>query len=73
MHNPTLDHWIALKRILRYLRSTQHHGLYIRQSPSTTISAYSDAEWGSNKDDIKSTTGYAIFLGANLINWGSHK
>jgi len=37
------------------------------------ILAFSDADWGSDVDDRKSTTGYCVYLGANIITWSSHK
>jgi len=32
-----------------------------------------DADWGVDVDDRKSTTGYYIYLGSNLVSWSSHK
>jgi len=37
------------------------------------ILAFSDADWGSDVDDRKSTTGYCGYLGTNIITWSSHK
>ncbi|XP_022883075.1 uncharacterized protein LOC111399813 [Olea europaea var. sylvestris] len=72
MYNPTTTHWIAAKRVLRYLKGTLDHGLlYTRDSLQLT--AYSDADWASNPDDRKSTTGFGIFLGSCLISWGYKK
>ena len=45
MHRPTKLPWQAIKRILRYLKHTITHGLLLKRTPSSTIQAYSDADW----------------------------
>lgn len=44
MHNPTDDHWVAIKQILRYLKSTPSNGLHLWLSPSHPSCAYSNAD-----------------------------
>ncbi|KAJ0985480.1 hypothetical protein J5N97_003836 [Dioscorea zingiberensis] len=73
LHNPTSCHWTAVKRILRYLKATSTTRLKIYKSASTLLSAFSDADWAGNVDDRRSTGGYAIFFGPNLISWSSRK
>jgi histone deacetylase 1/2 len=73
LHKPTTVHWSAVKRILRYLQSTVDMGLRIRKSPSILVSAFSDADWAGCSDDRRSTGGFAVFLGSNLISWSSKK
>jgi histone deacetylase 1/2 len=73
LHRPTTVHWSAVKRILRYLRHTLGMGLRIRKSPSTLVSAFSDADWAGCSDDRRSTGGFAVFLGSNLISWNARK
>lgn len=67
LHMPTTTHRIAVKRILRYLKSTLGLGLNIHRSLSTLVSAFSDADWAGCIDDRRSTGGFAVFLGSNLI------
>ena len=69
MHSPTMDHQMTIKRILRYLKGTAYHGLLLRPSPHFHVLAYSDADWGGDLDDRKSTTGFSIYIGHNLISW----
>jgi len=73
MHNPTMSHWSAVKRILRYLKGSLQSGIHIRASSDLTLHAYSDSDWAGCPDDRKSTTGYLVFLGPNLISWSSKK
>ena len=37
------------------------------------ITTYSDSDYAMDPDGRKSTTGYLIYLGKNLIDWGSKK
>lgn len=73
LHSPTEDNWSSVKRILRYLKETSTHGLLITKSKSTNLNIYSDADWATDTTDRKSITGYAIFMGNNLVSWNSKK
>uniref|UniRef100_A0A2N9GFY6 Reverse transcriptase Ty1/copia-type domain-containing protein n=1 Tax=Fagus sylvatica TaxID=28930 RepID=A0A2N9GFY6_FAGSY len=73
MTNPTDLHWSAMKRILRYLKHTSHHSLFLHKDSNFTIQAFSDADWAGSLDDRRSTCGYCLFLGRNLISWSSRK
>ena len=73
LHAPTMTHWIAVKRILRYLKHTVKIGLRISRSSSLLVSAFSDADWAGCSDDCRSTGGFDVFLGSNLISWSARK
>jgi histone deacetylase 1/2 len=62
-----------VKRILCYLQNTLNVGLKIEKSSSMLLSAFSDADWAGSVDDRKSTGGFAIFFGSNLISWSARK
>jgi histone deacetylase 1/2 len=73
LHAPTDIHWAAVKRILRYLKGNTRIGLKIQKSNSMMISGFSDADWAGSVDDRRSTSGFANFLGANLVSWSARK
>jgi Reverse transcriptase (RNA-dependent DNA polymerase) len=73
MHSPTDEHWHGVKRILRYLKDTLSYGIYIRTISSFELHAYSDVDWAGYPDDRRSTSGFCIFLGSNLLSWVSKK
>ena len=73
MHDPREPHLTALKHILRYVRGTLHMGLFLRPSSQSDLVVYSDADWAGCPDTRKSTSGYAVFLGDNLISWSSKR
>jgi hypothetical protein len=69
MHDPREPHLAALKRILRYIRGTLALGLLLRPSTGTDLVVYIDADWAGCPDTRRSTSGYVVFLGDNLISW----
>ncbi|CAH9136574.1 unnamed protein product, partial [Cuscuta epithymum] len=74
MHAPRTSHMLAVKRIFRYLQGTSDHGLLLRPNiTAPTLQAYSDADWAGCPDSSRSTSGFAIFLGPNLVSWKSKK
>ncbi|XP_021995350.1 uncharacterized mitochondrial protein AtMg00810-like [Helianthus annuus] len=73
MHAPREPHFAFLKRILGYLQGTITHGLRLSATSSTSLTAYSDADWGGCPDSRRSTSGYCVFLGDNLISWSSKR
>ncbi|KAK1415538.1 hypothetical protein QVD17_31321 [Tagetes erecta] len=73
MHAPREPHFAFMKRILRYLSGTIDYGMWLVPSPIHSLTAYSDADWGGCPDSRRSTSGYCVFLGENLISWSSKR
>ncbi|GJX82892.1 ribonuclease H-like domain-containing protein [Tanacetum coccineum] len=69
MHDPREPHFLALKRILRYVRGTLDYGLQLFSSSTTDLVAYSDADWAGFPTTRRSTSGYCVFLSNNLLSW----
>ena len=63
----------ALKRLMRYLHGTLHYGIQLYKNTPLSLHAFTDADWGGDKDNYVSTTGYLVYLGRNPITWSSKK
>lgn len=71
---PTEDHFLAVKRILHYVKGTLHFGLTFHPSATPgALVAYFDADWAGCPDTCCSTSGYSIYLGDNLVSWSAKK
>jgi hypothetical protein len=68
MHDPREPHLTALKCLLRYLRGMVNYGLLLHRSSSAKLVVYTDADWVGCPDTRRSTSGYAVFFGGNLVS-----
>jgi hypothetical protein len=73
LHAPTTLHLTAAKRVLRYVRGMADLGLQITRSSSILVSGFSYADWAGCVDDRRSTEGFVVFLGSNLVSWSARK
>jgi hypothetical protein len=73
MHDPREPHLAAMKRTLCYLRGTLDYVLLLRCSASSELTVYTNADWAGCPDTRRSTSGYAVFLGTNLVSWSSKR
>ncbi|GKA76472.1 retrovirus-related pol polyprotein from transposon RE1 [Tanacetum coccineum] len=71
LQSPTTTHMQQVKRILRYVKGTLAYGLMYSKPSHTTILGYAD--WARCIETRKSTYGYSIFLGNNLVSWSAKK
>ncbi|RVW96895.1 Retrovirus-related Pol polyprotein from transposon RE1 [Vitis vinifera] len=60
-------------RILRYIKGTPGQGMLYEEKGHTQIVGYTDVDWASSPSDRRSTSGYCVFVGGNLISWKSKK
>ncbi|CAL1397253.1 unnamed protein product [Linum trigynum] len=73
MSNPTISHYKAVTRILRYLKHAPSTGLLFSSSSSLQLQAFSDSDWAACVDSRRSITGYCVYLGSSLVSWKSQK
>ncbi|KAH9696661.1 retrovirus-related pol polyprotein from transposon RE2 [Citrus sinensis] len=59
---PTLQHLMACKRVLRYLKATQDYGLKFIKEGNMELTGFTDADWACDLDDRKSVSAYCIYL-----------
>ncbi|GAV77753.1 hypothetical protein CFOL_v3_21223 [Cephalotus follicularis] len=71
--SPKITHWNAVIRILRYLKGNPGRGLVYRDYGHRRVEGFSDADWAGSPVDRRSTTGYCVFVGGNLVSWKSKK
>lgn len=71
--NPEECHLKAVKRILRYLKSTPNLGLWYPKGSTFELLGYSDADYAGCKIDRKSSTGTCQLLRLSLVSWSSKK
>ncbi|KAE8730595.1 hypothetical protein F3Y22_tig00002919pilonHSYRG00225 [Hibiscus syriacus] len=70
MQAPREYHFMAVKRIIRYLAGTVDYGLLFSTAGSNLfITAFADADWGGDVDDRRSMSGHCVFLGKCLVSW----
>jgi hypothetical protein len=75
--NPSVQHYSALKRLLRYLAGTRNLGITYRKpqegmDDNNLFHGFADAAFANNYD-FKSTTGYVFLAAGGAITWRSKK
>ncbi|GJZ61626.1 ribonuclease H-like domain-containing protein [Tanacetum coccineum] len=68
MHDPREPHFIALKRILRYVRGTLDFGLQLHVSSIAQLTAFTDADWAGCPVTLSRSSVEAEYHGvANVV------
>ena len=73
MESPSIMHFKAANRILRYLKGTIDYGLLYSFSNEFKLVGYSDSNWAGDLDDRKNTIGFVFYLGNAAFTWSSKK
>ena len=62
----------AARHILRYLNSTRNFSITYGRSLEFRILGLADSNWGGDRNDRKSTTGYLCKVNNGAVPWTSH-
>src|SRR5690242_9418395 len=73
LRRPSQEHWIAAKRILRYLNTTKNMQITYGDQGSSELVGYADANWATDIDTRRSTTGYVFLLNGGVVSWKSQR
>ena len=74
LENPKWRHWMAVKRILRYLQGTLHYGLiYGLNIDDLLFEGFTDSDWAADRTDRRSISGNVFKLYGAPISWQSKK
>jgi hypothetical protein len=86
--NPGPSHWVALKRVLRYLHATADRKLTYGLSTSSArgssgssgssgsklpILGYCDADYAGSLDDRRSMSAYVFLIAGGAVSWQAQK
>ncbi|KAG7203935.1 hypothetical protein KM043_017093 [Ampulex compressa] len=68
------SHWEAVKRIIRYLKGSRNVGIKYRYGETVfKLVEYSDADFASDIETRRSTTGYVFTLARGPVTWSSQR
>ena len=72
---PTNTHWMAGKRVLRYLQATKSLILVYSRDGDFNLHGEIDADWSGDNEDRRSTTGFFFKLGLSggAVSWQTKK
>ncbi|KAK1572647.1 hypothetical protein QYE76_018787 [Lolium multiflorum] len=66
-----MEHWTAVKNILKYLKRTKD--MFLCYGGDQELTSYTDASWNTDPDDSKSQSGYVFILNGAAVSWASSK
>ena len=73
MSFPIVDNWAAVEYILCYLKGAPGRGILYSNHGHDRVECFTDADWVGSKEDRRSTSGYCVFVGGNLVSWKGKK
>ena len=71
--DPGVDHWTAVKNILKYLNRTKEMFLVYGGDEELIVKGYTDASFMTDPDDFRSQSGFVFTLNGGAVSWKSSK
>ena len=71
LNNHGKVHHAAANKLLRYLKHTSELGITYHHNLQFDLVGYSDADWASDINTRRSTTGYLFMMAGGAISWKS--
>lgn len=68
---PREQHWQAVKRVMRYLQATCNYGLLYQPVKEPRVICYTDADYGGDHQNRKSTSGVVTMINTAPITYKS--
>ncbi|TQE11048.1 hypothetical protein C1H46_003308 [Malus baccata] len=73
LQEPRKPHLEAAKDILNYVNSTLDFGLLYKTGAGFVMNGYTDADFGGDMDDRRSTSGYVFLCDSTSVSWCNKK
>lgn len=73
LNAPCDSHWYVVVQILRCIKGLPGKGLIDMDKGQANTIVHRNANWERDASDRRSTIGYCVFIGGDLILWKSKK
>jgi len=73
LNYPCVNHLNAVTCILKYIKGFPGKGLLYGHNDYAGVVCYTDTDWAGSPSDRRSSFGYCVSIGGNLISWKSKK
>lgn len=73
MSRPTKLHFLAVKRVLRYLKGTLDYGIWYKRGSVAELKVFTDSDYAGDVEGRKSTSSYTFMMSGGAVAWSSKK
>ena len=73
MQSPSQIHFVAVKRVLRYLKETVECGMNFVKTNTTNLIGFLYSDWEKSDEEMMSTSGFCFSMGGTFFSWNSKK